>query len=176
MLASMSQAQDIARLLVRELEGFKREIALFPDEESVWRVVPGVTNSAGNLALHVCGNLQHFVGACLGESGYKRDRQAEFGIRSGTRQDLAGSLASTIEVVRASLEPMPDSRLNGRMPGAPNDMPVRAGMFLLHLVAHTAFHLGQAGYVRRCLAGTGASSAGPLPLDVLPDSRPLASS
>jgi hypothetical protein len=57
---------DVTKLLIRELEGFKRELALFPDDESVWRTAPGVTNSAGNLALHVAGGLQYLVGAVLG--------------------------------------------------------------------------------------------------------------
>ena len=59
-------AGHMSDLLVRELEGLRREIALFPDDASIWRTVPGVTNSAANLALHVAGNLQHFVGRVLG--------------------------------------------------------------------------------------------------------------
>ncbi len=66
---------DVRSLLVRELEGFKREIALFPDDASVWKTVPGVTNSAGNLAMHVAGGLQHFIGGVLGGSGYVRNRR-----------------------------------------------------------------------------------------------------
>ncbi len=69
---------DVRRLLVRELEALAREVELFPDDESLWKTAPGVTNSAGNLALHACGNLRHFVGAVLGGTGYVRDRPAEF--------------------------------------------------------------------------------------------------
>jgi hypothetical protein len=61
-------SKDIAVLLVRELEGFRREIESFPDDETVWQTVPGVTNAAGNLALHVAGNLQYYVGSVLGGS------------------------------------------------------------------------------------------------------------
>ena len=71
---------DIAALLVRDLEGFQREISLFPDDGSVWRTLPGVTNSAGNLALHVAGNIQYFIGAVLGGSGYRRDRDRATGL------------------------------------------------------------------------------------------------
>ena len=78
MLVCMSQTDDVRCLLVRELEGFRREIALFPSDDLLWRGAPGVTNAAGNLALHVAGNLQHFVGACLGKTRYVRNRDAEF--------------------------------------------------------------------------------------------------
>jgi hypothetical protein len=165
----MSQARDICLLLVRELEGFRREVALFEDDDALWRVVPGVTNSAGNLALHVAGNLRHFVGASLGHTGYVRDRTAEFGTRAGTREHVDRELKDAIAAVIGTLEPLDDEALKLPAPGAPNGMVVRTGLFLLHLVSHTGFHLGQAGYVRRALSGEGAASAGPQPLDVLRD-------
>src|SRR5262245_44079397 len=47
-------------------------------EEEFWRkpVEPG--NSFGHLVLHLTGNLNHMVGACLGRTGYVRDREREF--------------------------------------------------------------------------------------------------
>ena len=84
---------DLSRLLERELETFARELELFPDDESLFKTLPGVGNSAGNLGLHVCGNLQHFVGAVLGGTGYVRNRDAEFAARSGRRDDSHESCA-----------------------------------------------------------------------------------
>ncbi len=57
-----ASTSDVARLLLRDIAGFERELELFPDEESVWKTMPGVPNSAGNLALHLAGNLRQFVG------------------------------------------------------------------------------------------------------------------
>ena len=165
----MSHADDVRTLLVRELEGFRREIALFADDAALWRVVPGIANSAGNLALHVAGNLQYFVGTCVGGGAYIRDRPAEFSTRGGTRAEVDSVLLAAIDSVNATLVTCSEAALNEAMPGAPGGMPMRTGMFLLHLVAHTAFHLGQAGYLRRMLTGEHAASAGPLPLDVLVD-------
>ena len=164
----MSQADDLRCLLVRELEGFRREVALFPTDELLWRGAPGVTNPAGNLALHVAGNLQHFVGASIGGMRYVRNRDAEFSTRSGTRGHVDLELQAAIGAVTTTLAGLDDAALLQPMPGAPNAMVVRTGMFLLHLVAHTAFHLGQAGYLRRLLTGD-ATSAGPVPLDPLVD-------
>ncbi len=107
---------DVAIMLVRELEGFQREIALFPDDESVWRTVPGVTNSAGNLALHVAGGLQHFIGHVLGGSAYVRNRETEFGRRSGTRSDVAAEITTAIAVVREVLPRLSVSRLEEMFP------------------------------------------------------------
>ena len=167
MLTRMPHVDNLSLLLTRELDGFRREVALHPDNEALWHAMPGVTNAPGNLALHVAGNLQHFVGALLGGTGFVRNRDAEFATRSGTRADVDCALASAIDAVQGTLARMSDADLEQPMPGAPNGLRTTRGRFLMHLVAHTAFHLGQAGYARRLHAGEGASSASPLPLDVL---------
>jgi len=94
---------DVARMLERELAAVQREIALFRDDTLVWRTAPATPNSAGNLALHLAGNIQHFIGASLGRTGYVRDRDAEFNRRSGTRADLLAELDRAIAVVRQVL-------------------------------------------------------------------------
>jgi hypothetical protein len=156
-------ALDVSRLLVRELEGLKREIQLFPDDEAVWRTVPGVTNSAGNLAIHVAGGLQYLVGSVLGGTGYVRDRETEFGRRSGTRAEIVTELDHAIVVVGDVLSKLPADSLAAEFPEPVMGMRLRTGLFLLHLCAHAGFHLGQAGYLRRMMTGNAASS-GPIPL------------
>lgn len=160
-------ANDLCRLIVRELEGCIREVNAFPDDSAVWAVLPGVSNSAGNLALHLCGNLRHFIGAGLCGTGYVRNREAEFAARQGTRAEVTAELRAAIATMQATLGVMDDARLEMPMPGAPRGLVTSTRLFLLHLVAHTAFHLGQIGYLRRVLAGEGAASADPLPLEVL---------
>src|SRR5205809_5892030 len=68
----------IGGILARDLRALRREIEAYPNERDLWRVQPGISNSAGNLALHLAGNLQYFLGAVLGETGDVRDRDAEF--------------------------------------------------------------------------------------------------
>ena len=159
-------AADFSLSLVRELEGFKREIALFPDDESVWSTMPGVSNSAGNLALHLSGNLQYFIGSVLGHTGYVRNRELEFGQRSGPRENIYAELDAAIDVVRKVLPELPDAALDADFPEAVMGTKFRTGTFLVHLVAHAGFHLGQAGYLRRILTGDPRSS-GPIPLGPL---------
>ena len=156
-------SRDVARLLEREIEGFKREIALFPDDDTVWTTVPGVTNSAGNLAVHIAGGLQYLIGSVLGHTGYVRDREAEFSRRSGTRSEVIAELDRAMGVVRGVLPQLSDEVLAGEYPEPVLGVRFRTRIFLVHLCAHAAFHLGQAGYVRRAVTGD-AASAGQLPL------------
>lgn len=159
-------AADVALNLVRELEGFKRELAHFPDDESVWSTLPGVANSAGNLALHVAGNLQHFIGTVLGSTGYVRNRDLEFGQRSGPRENIYAELDAAILAVNRVLPSMSNERLDEEFPEWLMGMTFRTSTFLVHLCAHAGFHLGQAGYLRRTLTGD-TKSSGPLPLKPL---------
>lgn len=156
----------IARLMQRELEAFERELALFPDEATVWRVVPGVTNAAGTLVLHCCGNLQHFVGHVLGGTAYVRDRDAEFSRRDVPRAILIHELQTTRRVVGEVLADVSDEQLDAPYGEAVGGVTMVTGLFLTHLATHLAFHLGQAGYVRRCVTGD-VRSASPLPLKPL---------
>jgi len=156
-------ANIITPLLIRELEGFRRELKLFPDEESLWQVVPGITNSAANLALHVAGNLQHYVGAVLGETKYIRHRDVEFSRRSGTLDEILSELDRAENAVRTVLPEISEEMLELEYPEAVGPMKFRTGQLLLHLCVHAGFHLGQAGYLRRAMTGN-ATSSGPLPL------------
>ncbi len=70
--------ETLSQLFLRDLEKLKTEISSFKDEKKIWEISGEIKNSAGNLCLHLCGNLQHFIGAVLGNSGYIRNRDAEF--------------------------------------------------------------------------------------------------
>jgi hypothetical protein len=163
----MTVQQSIAALLERELAAFQRELDLFPDDEALWRTLPGVPNSAGNLALHVAGNLQHFVGAVLGGSAYVRNRDGEFSRRTGSRGELLEELQKAAVAVRTVVPNLTNAVLEHDFPETviPKRR-IQTLRFLLHLCAHASFHLGQAGYLRRGLTGENQSAA-PVPLTVL---------
>ena len=153
-----AMTDDVSRLLVRELSAFAREVELFPDDESLFRTLPGVTNSAGNLALHVSGNLKHFVGAVLGGTGYVRDRDAEFGARSGRREDVVRELRETATVVADTLGRLPLEALEKPYPQPVANLELPCRLFLMHLAVHLSFHLGQAGYLRRIVTADNHTS------------------
>jgi len=157
---------DLRVVFGRELRAFEREIELFPDDEMMWQTPPGVTNSAANLALHVCGNLQHFIGHRLGDTGYVRDREREFSRRSGTRAELVAELRKTADVVDGTLSRLSDEQFAGPYPENKRGLEFSTHRLLVHLSIHLGFHLGQAGYLRRVLTGQSASSA-PISLEEL---------
>lgn len=167
---SASLLRYLDRLLARDLEGLSREVTLFPDDESLWQTLPGVGNSAGNLALHVAGNLQHFVGAVLGGTGYVRNREREFSRRSGTRAEVVAELKKATATVRKVLPTIPEERLAEPYPEALGGSQIETGLFLLHLAGHLTFHLGQAGYLRRILTASPETS-GAIPLKALATSQ-----
>jgi len=158
----------IRAVLLRELDAFAREVDAYPDDETAWRTVPGVANSCGNLALHVTGNLQHYVGTVLGGTAYVRNREAEFGRRAGSRTALIGQLREAREVVATVLERLPESAWSEPYPEVVGGAQLTKGVFLVHLATHLALHLGQAGYLRRMLAGEPRSTA-PVSIRALAD-------
>ena len=151
---------NLTTLLVRELNAFSRVLDLFPDDETAWRTAPGVTNSAANLALHVAGNLQHFVGAGLGRTGYVRNRDLEFARSSGTRAEIQAELGAAIGAVEKVLPTLSAETLSQAYPlSMVQGKKIGTALFLQQLCSHAAFHLGQAGYLRRALTGDTRSSA-----------------
>ncbi|MGE0594268.1 MAG: DinB family protein [Vicinamibacterales bacterium] len=157
---------DIARLMLRELDGLRRELEAYPDDDTPWRRLEAFPNSGANLALHVVGNLRHFVGGVLGGSGFVRDRQTEFARTSGARTELVALVdAARHDVVRTFADLAP-AALDQPYPEPPAPLVVSTRLFLMHLCAHLAFHLGQIDYHRRAVTGD-RRSAGPLPLDAL---------
>ncbi len=160
-------AQTLTSILttqvVRELQGFIREVEAFPSDDSVWHTRRGVTNSAGTLALHVCGNLQDFVGRVLGGTSYVRNRELEFSQREGTRVSVVAELRTTIGVIESVLPELTDETMAGNYPMPLAGKTVNTAAFLVHLAAHLAFHLGQVGYLRRVITGDNTST-NPLPL------------
>lgn len=157
----------IRAVMVRELRALQRELEAYPDDELPWRLAPGIANSAGTLALHLAGNLRHFVGGVLGGSGYVRDREAEFSRRGIARLDLIAEVEHAIEAVETALDRFDPARLSTEYPVTIAGKRVSTGAFLLHLAAHLGYHLGQVDYHRR-LMDPRAGAVGTLPLDELP--------
>jgi len=146
-------ADYLTAVISRDLRAVKREIAAFPDDESVWRLVPGVANSSGTLALHLAGNVQHFFGKVLGGTNYVRDRTAEFNRRDVPRAEIQAQLDAAIAAVEPGLSRVKDNGLDADYPEHIAAHSVATGEWLIHLAAHLAYHLGQIDYHRRMVTG-----------------------
>ena len=158
--------KHLSQMLIRDLGALRREIEAYPDELALWAQPPGVPNSAGTLTLHLVGNLQHFIGAVLGETGYVRNREAEFASRNVPRATLLGLIDDTVNAIRRTLETLDPGRLSAQFPLPVGPVVLRTDDFLVHLATHLTYHLGQLDYHRRFVTGasTGVGAITPTEL------------
>lgn len=157
---------DLSKSFLRDLDTLSREVALYPDDASLWAERPGLPNTGGNLALHLVGNVRHFIGVTLGGTAYVRDRDHEFATRQGSRLELSALIAAARSDVEAALAALPESKLAEPFPLAVGGHTLPTGRFLLHLATHFTFHLGQIDYHRRIVTGN-AQSANTLPISAM---------
>ncbi len=143
----------IAKLLQRDLEKLKQELLQYRDETLIWKTVAGISNSAGNLCLHLVGNLNSYIGAELGQTGYIRNRELEFSQKDIPREELIRKIEGTIEVVTHTLNRLPEEALAQEYPLLVLKEKTSTGYFLTHLAVHLGYHLGQINYHRRILEG-----------------------
>jgi len=143
--------QSLQSLFARDLNKLKTEIESYQDERNLWKTDKNISNSAGNLCLHLVGNLNHYIGATLGHSGYLRIRDLEFSLKDIPRAKLIQQIESTIEIVKSSLERLSPEDLYKQYPSEPLGYEMTTGYFLIHLFGHLNYHLGQINYHRRLL-------------------------
>ncbi|MEQ9285393.1 MAG: DUF1572 family protein [Cyclobacteriaceae bacterium] len=143
--------RSIHDLLIRDLDRLKREIEGYEDEKNLWKVSGEINNSAGNLALHLCGNLQHFIGATLGQSGYIRHRDDEFNLKNVPRVQIIAEIETTKQAIADTLAKFDESSMARQYPIKVFDQPSSNISFLIHLSGHLNYHLGQINYHRRLL-------------------------
>lgn len=142
---------DVAQILDRDLGKLAEEVEGIPDDQ-LWQAMPGVINSAGAIAYHLCGNLRHFVGGLLGDDGYVRQLDREFTTQV-PKAELLAEINLTRAAVAAALAALPASRLAEPMPGTPPHHAGRSvGYFLVQLCCHFERHWGQLNYSRRIVA------------------------
>lgn len=139
----------LLQLYDRDLTLLATEVTLYPSDESLWKVVPGTSNSGGNLVLHLCGNLRHYIGFRLGQVDYRRDRPAEFATRGLSRGELLTLIELARQAVATALSSIPAARLDELYPEEVLGSPVALGFFLIHLDGHLRYHTGQINYHRR---------------------------
>lgn len=122
---------------------------MYAYERNIWIVDKNISNSAGNLALHLIGNLNHFIGATLGNTGYIRERDKEFTDKNISRAKLLSAIDATILVVNNALNNLSDDDFEKNFPLEKHGTIVKTDFMLLHLLAHLEYHLGQINYHRR---------------------------
>lgn len=135
----------------RDLNKLITEIELYKNEETIWRVEKNIANSAGNLTLHLIGNLHTFIGKEIGKTGYVRNRELEFTQKNVSRQELIDGIKDTIKMVKNSLASITNEDLKKEYPVMKFSKIESTEYLLVHLATHLTYHLGQINYHRRLM-------------------------
>ncbi len=141
----------INTIFERDLNRLKTEIELYTNENSLWQMEKGISNSAGNLCLHLIGNLNMFIGNVLGKTDYVRNRPLEFSLKNIPRANLLQSIDATIVMVDRTLNALREEDLQLEFPILVFEKKTSTEFMLIHLTTHLSYHLGQINYHRRLL-------------------------
>ncbi len=136
---------------LKYLAKLRDEISSYRNESDIWNLAGGIPNSPGNLCLHLCGNLQHYIGALIGKSGYKRNRDAEFSKKNLPRDELLKEIKLTEETVASVFDSLGENDLEKSFPDKTFGENVTYRGAVLECQIHFAYHLGQINYHRRLL-------------------------
>jgi len=142
---------SLISIFERDLKKLILEIELYNNEKNIWRTEHSIANSAGNLTLHLIGNLNSFIGTALGKTGYVRNRLLEFSEKDVPRVILIQKINETIGVVKNTLSALPPNELDNDYPIMVFKEKMSTEYFLIHLTTHLAYHLGQINYHRRLI-------------------------
>lgn len=143
--------ETIRFIFERDLQKLTAEIQLYQKEDNLWRVEKNISNSAGNLVLHLIGNLNTYIGKEIGKSNYIRNRELEFTQKNVPREELLENVKHTRTVVKSSLLTLSNVDLNKEFPALVFSEKTSTGFFLVHLATHLNYHLGQINYHRRLI-------------------------
>ena len=141
----------LIKLFDRDLNRLKKEILAYSSEDNLWMVEGDVTNTAGNLCLHIIGNLNNFIGAQLGDTGYIRQREQEFGLKHIPRAELIQGIDEVNQVIKNTLTDFDPMRFEELYPLKVFGYDMTTAYFLIHLTTHLNYHLGQINYHRRLI-------------------------
>jgi uncharacterized damage-inducible protein DinB len=143
--------ESLIKIFTRDITKLKDEISAYDDESKLWIVSGEIKNSAGNLCLHLTGNLRHFIGGILGDSGFKRDRESEFNSKNIPKTELIKAVDETLSITVNTLKSLREEDLQKNFPVDVFKEEMTTGFFLIHLSCHLNYHLGQINYHRRLL-------------------------
>jgi len=143
----------LIQLFERDLNRLINEIGLYKKEATIWKIEKGISNSTGNLTLHLIGNLNTYIGKELGGTGYVRNRELEFSTKFVKRDLLIEQLNATLEMIKATLSALSNKDLMQEYPILVFTEKTTTEYLLVHLTTHLTYHLGQINYHRRLIEG-----------------------
>jgi hypothetical protein len=119
------------------------------DDAQIWWRPNDQTNSVGNLTLHVCGAVMHFLCRGVGGHEYLRDRPAEFARRNLQRPELIATLDEMVNKAEETFAGLNASRLRDDSTEPAYYSTVFEDLF--GVAIHMAVHTGQIVYATKML-------------------------
>ena len=150
-LPAIMTTLELATFYQRELQQLMAEINLFKHEDNIWKTTGTITNTAGNLTLHIIGGLSYHIGSTLANTGYIRNRDQEFTAKDIPRTWLTNQLQDLVQLIKETIIAMPDEKLNDPHPQFFDKENATIGYVLTQLLLHLNYHTGQVNYLRRAL-------------------------
>jgi DinB superfamily len=147
---------ELAALFKRDLTRLAQELRAIPSDGALWMKPPGISNSIGNLVLHLEGNLREYVGRQLGAVPYARQRDLEFSQTGLPLENLRARVEPLATLIPEIITSLSDADLKRLYPEEPFNSPISTGQYLVSLNCHLNYHLGQIDYLRRILTQGGA--------------------
>lgn len=147
----MPLISEITKIFERDLDRLQNEIKEFNQESNLWKTTANIQNSAGNLSLHLVGNLRTFIGKNIGNYDYIRNREAEFSLKDVPRQQLLDQVEEVKKILTSSLNQIDDDAIDNFHIEHVLGKEMTNTFLLLHLASHLSYHLGQINYLRRIL-------------------------
>lgn len=144
-------SKTLISLFERDLNRVIDELELYQSEADIWKTEGDISNSAGNLALHLIGNLKTYIGKEIGKLDYTRNRDLEFADKNVPREKIVADLSDTIATIKDSLKFVSDEDLKNEYPLLVLLERTSTEYFLVHLATHLNYHLGQINYHRRLI-------------------------
>lgn len=144
--------ESLTQLFLRELDRLKVEVSTYKNDELFWKTTDSISNSGGNLTIHLIGNLNHFIGAILGNTGYIRDRDGEFNNKNISINLILEDIDKTKQLIETVFSNLSSNDLKSKYPIEIRKKSITTEKFLIHLYGHLNYHLGQINYHRRLLA------------------------
>jgi uncharacterized damage-inducible protein DinB len=142
---------SVLTILERDLGKVITELNAFQREQNIWALRGKINNTSGNLALHISGAVNHFIGAVLGNNGYQRNREKEFSDKNISRDEVISKIHEAIATVRSVLPSIDEAEMEKEFPEKIGGQTLSKGFFLTHLISHINYHLGQINYHRRLM-------------------------
>jgi uncharacterized damage-inducible protein DinB len=121
-------------------------------EKEIWWRPNDASNAAGNIVLHLCGNLRQWIISGLGGARDARQRDTEFSERGPIpRRTLIRQLKTTVEETCQIIDRISAEKLS-------QDFPIQgyrvSGLVAItHVYEHFAYHAGQIAYLTKLKRG-----------------------